>query len=132
MNEWEIEPNRKHWIDSKTGLDCLIVRNIYGGYLCGYVGVPSSHPWYSKDYDECDADVHGGLTYAAKCKGHICHHSPQDAVANDDVWWLGFDCAHLGDLSPWESRSRGVYKNMAYVERECAALASQIRKVAKP
>jgi len=33
------------------------------GHLCGYLGVPKPHPWYGLDYDQIDADVHGGLTY---------------------------------------------------------------------
>lgn len=42
MNEWDQEPDRKHWV--QQGLDCLIVRNLMGA-LCGYVGVPPSHPY---------------------------------------------------------------------------------------
>jgi|SRR5579884_668190 len=59
------------------------------GYRCGYVRVPRGHPWHGKDFDQIDADVHGGLTFAeadAECdKG------------SDDGWWIGFDCAHAGD-----------------------------------
>jgi len=40
-------------------------------------------------------------------------------VANEGVWWLGFDCAHHGDLVPdMTFMSRGVYRNIAYVEQE--------------
>jgi hypothetical protein len=34
------------------------------GSLCGYIGVPSSHPWYGKRYDDISAEVHGGLTFS--------------------------------------------------------------------
>jgi len=34
------------------------------GTLCGYLGVPPSHPWYGKSYDNFEADVHGGLTFS--------------------------------------------------------------------
>jgi hypothetical protein len=34
------------------------------GHLCGYIGLPKAHPWHGKDYDDIDAEVHGGLTYA--------------------------------------------------------------------
>lgn len=140
MNEWETELDRRHWIDRETGLDCLIVRNPHCKNLCGYVGVPKGHPWYGREYEECDADVHGGLTFASKCQhgGKICHGVEKDGeIANDDVWWLGFDCAHGGDLVPGVIESlraigplasyhdNEVYRNIAYVERECRSLAKQ-------
>lgn len=43
-------------------------------------------------------DVHGGITYADKCQGRICH--VPKAGEPEDVWWFGFDCGHAGDLSP--------------------------------
>ncbi len=33
------------------------------GHHCGYIAVPPDHPWYGKDYNDVDCDVHGGLTY---------------------------------------------------------------------
>lgn len=152
--EWENEPDRKHWIDAETGLDCLIVRNGLGGKgaLCGYVGVPKSHPWHGKDYNQCKRadgeyiDVHGGLTFARGCNesGKICHSEEKDGkIANHDVWWLGFDCAHLGDFVPGmddisprrlEEFQSGYssYKNIAYVENECRSLAKQAVAVQSP
>jgi len=35
------------------------------GTLCGYIGVPPSHPWYGVWYNDIQCDVHGGLTYSA-------------------------------------------------------------------
>lgn len=94
---WDDEPDRIEW--RSQGMPCLIVRN-GSGALCGYVGVPPGHPWHGKGYDYADASVHGGLTYADKCQagGHICHVARPGEP--DDVWWLGFDCAHSGDVSP--------------------------------
>lgn len=60
------------------------------GWGNGYVGVPKGHPWYDVDYCDIDCEVHGGLTY-----GQF-----QDKVKN--VFWVGFDTAHLGDsLAQW-------------------------------
>lgn len=53
---WEEEPDKRQWTDPATGLPCLIVRNRLGG-LCGYVGVPPSHPWYGRDYSSCTLPV---------------------------------------------------------------------------
>jgi len=63
------------------------------GYRCGYVRLPKGHPWHGRDYsDEAlwDVAVHGGLTFAAP-------DSHCGKGGEDDAWWLGFDCGHLGD-----------------------------------
>lgn len=140
---WQDEPDKKQWRDEATDLACLIHRND-GGAWCGYVGVPPGHPFHGKDYDEVSVDAHGGLTFAAGC-GHsadpsrgICHvPSPGEP---DDVWWLGFDCSHLGDASPayaavcgsmgLSALGQGVYRDLAYVEREVRYLAAQIATIA--
>jgi hypothetical protein len=131
------EPDKVQWPDPATGLPCLVVRN-YVGCWCGYVGVPPGHPLHGLSYSraevEADLTVHGGLTFADGC-GHgdeatgVCHKP--DPGEPDDVWWLGFDCAHLGDLIP-DRPSRlspfanGTYRDLAYVQAECAVLAAQI------
>lgn len=92
---WITEPDR---IEFKyNGLSCLIVRNAMNFHLCGYVGIKPSHPYFGKDYHDVDLDVHGGLTYANKCIGIICHVSDGP---NDETWWFGFDYAHANDLIP--------------------------------
>jgi len=139
--KWLTEPDRKEW-KSDTGLTCLIVRNPMGA-LCGYVGVAPDHPWHGKDYNDVDADVHGGLTYANKCEGHVCH-TPAPGE-EEHLWWLGFDCAHAGDFVPSmdvklapmyqlsdsflginTSIGKGnAYRDIEYVTAECESLASQ-------
>jgi len=133
VNEWEGEPNRKHWVDEATGLDCLILRGPVRS-LCGYVGVPDDHPWHGMDYN-CPAienlDVHGGITYADACSGRICHGTEHgDKPAHEHVWWFGFDCAHAGDLVPnlGKITDDEVYRNIAYVEAHCAKLATQLKE----
>src|SRR5262252_7143826 len=103
---WQDEPDKRQWADEATGYPCLIVRAPLG-HLCGYGGVPPGHPCYRRDYGDDHlggADVHGGLTFAGPCmKGvpqdHAVCHCP-DPGESDDVWWLGFDCAHGYDFSP--------------------------------
>lgn len=63
-------------------------RGISVGWGNGYVGVPNGHPWFGKDYDAINAEVHGGLTYASDC---VPTQKP------DGRWWVGFDTAHCGD-----------------------------------
>ena len=128
---WMHEPDKAQWIDEKTGLDCLIVRG-GSGALCGYVGVPESHKAYSVDYDDCSLEsitVHGGLTFAGLCQENnphgVCHSG---VVANEKVWWLGFDCAHFGDSCPSHGSfsKYETYKDFDYVKAEATSLARQL------
>lgn len=132
---WMDEPNKMQWVDAATGLPCLIVR---GGSasLCGYVGVPPTHPFHKRDYDHVNVDAHGGLTFANGCQHSkdesqgVCH-IPEPGTS-DDVWWFGFDCAHFGDLSPGLLRhgfscfAGEVYRDVDYVAREVTSLAAQL------
>lgn len=135
---WQDEPDRVAWRHG-TGLPCLVKRGPSGA-LCGYVAVPPGHPAHESDYDVVNVRVHGGLTYAASCDGDedtgICH-VPEPGEP-DNVWWLGFDCAHAFDLCPATvgfMRSKGeawlliggeVYRDLAYVRTEVEALAGQL------
>ena len=140
--EWTNEPDKAQWIDEDTGLDCLIVRGPMGA-LCGYVGVPESSKYFEKEYEEVDVDVHGGLTFADKCRPSddeskgVCHI--EEGAANETVWWLGFDCAHAWDYSPsYSSREDGddvfrqghdeVYRDFGYVKLEVKRLAKQLEE----
>ena len=156
---WQSEPDKIHWIDPATDLDCLMVRNRHGGYWCGYVAVTEGHPWFGVAYMDCPigddhycdhaptiaTDVHGGLTYSDFCMETedesvgVCH-VPQPGRP-DRVWWFGFDCAHLYDRRPGgEARERekygwepleptAQYRDRRYVEAEVVALARQLAAV---
>lgn len=139
---WQHEPDRISW--EYLGFPCLINRNPHTGHLCGYVGVPKGHPLHGKSYDDVpyeQVSVHGGLTYTEGCQGDpekdICHV----AEDGDHVWWLGFDCAHNGDIvpamkmlyepgGPLAHRSRDdhgeVYRDEDYVRAEVESLAKQL------
>lgn len=150
---WMSEPDKKQWLDSETGLPCLIVRS-HLGFLCGYAGVPRGHRAYGQHYDDVhgmtELQVHGGLTYASHCSGNICHKV--DSGEDDSTWWLGFDAGHCQDYSPGMEATRkivrekrlssgleglgdpwkdDVYRDLAYVEGEVSALARQL-KALKP
>jgi hypothetical protein len=83
---------------------------------------------WAKELEDYDA-------WEARAKSrYICHiASPGEP---DPVWWLGFDCAHSGDLSPSYAGRYGAlhhgesYKGFAYVESQCRALARQIKAAA--
>lgn len=152
--EWETEPNRVEF--EHLGFPCLIKRHYSMGFLCGYVGVPPSHPWHGKGYPSVEAEVHGGLTYSAECDGDpvdgICH-KPKEGQT-DDTWWLGFDCGHGYDFIPYaiseyanpmwalgqmvapafeqplqENVPKEEYRNIEYVRMQCEKLAAQAQAV---
>lgn len=134
---WNEEPDKIQWLDEATGLSCMIRRNQNMGFLCGYVGVPSSHPMHGVDYNNCNTSVHGGLTYSDKCNDDgehpICHEV--EPGEDDNIWWLGFDCGHAGDRCPGEAALRltfpieGQYRDLAYVKEECVSLAKQLSEM---
>ena len=126
---WDDEPDKAQWIHKN--LDCLIVRGPSGA-LCGYVGVPDTHPDFEKDYNDVYVDCHGGLTFASRChttddeSRHIYHTGE---VANKIVWWLGFDCSHLYDITPLYDFSfdhEGMYRDFDYVKGQVNNLAEQL------
>lgn len=127
---WMDEPDRIEW--ESGDFPCLMVRNVFSGFWCGYVAMPPGHPWHGQGDDALSrvADVHGGVTYAASCGGTICH-VPKPGKP-DDVWWVGFDCGHSGDASPctaklWGMREWETYRDAAYVRTEVERLAEQAR-----
>ena len=85
----------------------------YGGYRCGYVGIPLDHPLAGKwcgELDECMV-VHGGITFSGDYVPHVYKRSKKR-------WWIGFDCAHAGDTEEEWTLKR--------VEKECEELAKQL------
>jgi hypothetical protein len=90
--------------------------------LNGYVGVPFAVP----EEKSSELEVHGGITYQSS--GPPCSvdvHPFLDVKKYSS--WLGFDCAHLGDLIPLYSSTHGdIYRDMTYVQAETESLADQL------
>lgn len=135
---WQNEPDKRQWQDEETGLPCLIHRGPSGA-LCGYVGVPVGHSAYKAEYDALDVSVHGGLTFYGQCQPNateesgICH--TVEPGEPSIVWWLGFDCAHAGDVMPAYKKYTGIpggkYRDITYVTSECKSLAKQLSEMDK-
>ena len=102
---------------------------------CGYVQVPEGHALFGADYSsrwqssydnstvslDCILQCHGGITYA----GPSYWTDPRTG------WWLGFDCSHTGDLTPYDefhgwSYSGGTYRTLSYMQQQCRELTAQI------
>ncbi|QVJ00394.1 hypothetical protein KGD82_16675 [Nocardiopsis eucommiae] len=128
---WANEPDRDQWTDETTGIECLAVRHDRSGHWSGYVAVPPGHPWFGADYVDLpreDLDVHRGLNYSRAGDTILGLSTTRD----DGLWWFGFSCDHVGDLTPAEivndkyALLEGVYRDLRYVRRECVRLAEQI------
>jgi hypothetical protein len=134
---WNDEPDRVEF--EYAGMPCLVVRNSQGAW-CGYVAVPRDHPWHCVNYDNVKpaegdyVEVHGGLTYSAFGPGV----SQQPGVEPNDVWWIGFDCNHSGDLSAYDiiqcgssARDDGMwisyYRTVEYAQSHVKKLAEQVK-----
>lgn len=153
------------------GLRCAVL-GMDMGHRCGYVEVPESHPWHGLAYSdpvpapksldmeqtvedfqeghgvvavllagsdgwadrlEAQVEVHGGLTFSGRGLAGV----------DEEGWWIGFDCAHLGDNKDPELMT-GVYRDIARdlddpggriwdqrsVEAETERLAEQVEEAA--
>ncbi len=134
------------------GYHCVAARVPDLGHLCGYVAIDDNHPLHFKDYPldherypdlipESYLNAHGGVNYSYASQGVVSLNE------NDNLWWLGFDCAHFGDYVPYNSslalkKITGIddlntgmygndflYKTMGYVKQECIKLAKQLRNI---
>lgn len=140
---WQQEPDFARL--EHAGFPGILLRQESSGHWCGYVGVPPGHPWHGKDdstvYEEGVPEpvCHGGITYGRPCAGSVCHVPKPGEPEN--VWWLGFDCAHGGDLSPGHAKWRrengfdrwhdeDVYRDQTYVTAQVKRLAEQARACA--
>lgn len=141
---WKNEVDYIEWTIIQNKYYALILRNGYcrettngsilcvGGNLCGYIGIPSSHPAYKKHYEDLNIKCHGGLTFA----GFLPYQK-------EEIWYLGFDCAHYNDCIPsmlfeWPEHPEFKnslqklypvknYKTIEFVEKEINNIYSQLK-----
>ena len=72
-------------IVTESGLYALI-KFAHNSHYCGYVLIEEDNKLYAMSYENpmvYNLNVHGGITFAGKL---------------DDKYYIGFDCAHAGDL----------------------------------
>lgn len=108
-----------------TGYTCVVT---FGnmGHRCGYVGIPSNHPLFGKDYNDyleikksdigdrevsgifpllgayLDKDERIRIEAYFQCHGGITYAGGGEHSSypiESDLWWFGFDCGHAGDKS---------------------------------
>ena len=133
--EWLDEPDLEVWDPGHDNLLCIARRHT-GGHLCGYVGVSNT---MSNLVSQLAAHVH-----YLNCHGGVSFRGPDpvnDILQGGEYSWVesyyyvGFDCAHGGDLCFLSKDIGGIrmrifenetYKNWDYVREQCQSLAHQL------
>lgn len=126
---WDNEPDYEAF--EVGGFQAVVRRNTLGN-LCGYLGLPPDHPWWTAEtYDDVPCgEAHGGLTFMDTNKP-MPMMVDQTAPTADGRLWIGFDCGHSGDLTPLIARTSdilnqgAVYRDFAYVKDVLARMAKE-------
>lgn len=145
---WMSEPDFMLWTCEETGYECIILRSTFSFSLCGYVGIPETHPLFSLHFND---DVFSEYMRSGKFQAHGGLNFSSEAVFSDHIsqnftkskWFFGFDCSHLGDFSPAmkanhkklniaspflnELANSGMYRDINYVKKEVISLAKQLK-----
>ena len=107
------------------GFKCQIIRHKDFNHLNGYIFLTSDNDYFGFSYTDIDVRVHCGWTY---CR--------QDG----DFWIVGFDCAHLGDITSHffvtdSCRQilslESTYKDMKFVKSELECACEDFQKKSK-
>lgn len=129
------------------GYECMVQRvcekepfaideHYFGGHLGGYIKIPEYHPYYNLSYSDMGIVCHGGLSFG---KRH-------------EKYWVGFDCAHSGDIIPSIEFTKTLdediqelkktfnlehspifkryYRNIDYVVEQCIYIVEQLKNIA--
>ena len=115
QGEWQSEADEIVWVEKTSfgEVPCRIIRNA-AGCLCGYVCIPSGHPYVrnEKEDDLGNIKCHGGVTYTSR---------------ENDFLIIGFDCAHFGDITPKMNNFKvGIYRNVSYVLNQILNIIEQL------
>lgn len=137
LNLVKNEGDGQEWYCKTSKYHCIIKRNLHSGFWLGYVGVPDNHPCYKMGYDDVhekhdEISVHGGLTYAGWHPDDQTWNEPPHYLSrNEKYWYLGFDCGHAYDMSPYDVFGSiripmEKYRTKGYVKKEVNSLAKQL------
>lgn len=128
----DVDKKQKNQTESFTahGLCCYVIlyehdpdRWMGGGV--GYVGIPSTHPLYGKNYEELAGllDVHGGVTYTGQ-------GSETNKLEDSKLYYIGWDARHhCGMEEMRQNRSYGIQVTLTFLKDETTKLAQQLAYV---
>lgn len=130
IGAWTNEPDKIIGIDEFSKLPYMVIRANYFGFLYGYVGVDSTHPFYGKKVSEieCYVTAHDLTTTLSASYSTLLLPKEEflEKIELDDeneLWWIGFDCGHFGETCPFENPNHGKYSDVEDVEEECLMLS---------
>ena len=119
----------KIWV-TEAGLPALVMW-VHDSHRCGYVELTKDSIFYGlSDQREVqmilqksidDLYVHGGVTF------FDTPYWTEDRTVESN-FFVGFDCAHSGDISKYNTRG-GVLRSLDYCIEECENLAKQLMSV---
>lgn len=118
---WNAEDDREEF--EAAGLDCILQRDRLG-HWCGFVKLPTGHPWANKAPDQIRAQVYGGVKTVGEVPGK-------------EGKWVGFACNEPGDLQPgmmkWkrETLDSGIYRDFNFATTETTKLATAVKNAGK-
>lgn len=152
-DSWPPEENRVEF--DAEGLRCVMIRH---DVWCGYVGVPSDHPWHGlprnsiikptktmleRHFDQgmgpfdlmihalSGRDAEDGIEICMALHVHGGVTWAEDHVPNeepDGLWWFGFDCGHAGDLNPAMNEQLGREMLKSFMPPETFAALESVFK----
>ena len=133
---WDDEPeDRAYWIDPKTRLDCLALRNEVGQW-CGYVGVPFASKYYGVDKNGIELiGIPNEVTYADSSSGDDARIRSFLKGRPEIVWWIGFDTGGMSSdcpaHKPRDQKKFGiawqpVYKDLNFIRPIITELAEEL------
>ncbi len=133
-----------------------IIRRVYSGIWCGYVGVDKNHPWYGMDFqsvvhvsglaemmssrnpnnvsilslliDIMDENVENDKCSISTAIDVHGGITFSGKIGDDGLWYFGFDCGHCDDFRPaYSSMTEGLeYRDKNFVTTECHRLVDQL------
>lgn len=160
---WATEPDAVAWgRKSEPPAPRILMRHPELGTWCGYVAVFKGHPLFGKkelsEVREAFAEAghappHGGITFSGEGGGLLRElANPPPAAATDaereayaaivasltesgkDFWFIGFDCAHGGDLVPayheLGERAGARYVDLMHARVHCERLGQALSALA--
>ena len=104
------------WI-TEAGLRATVLY-VNKSHRCGYVEVAKLYPDFESFKYET-IKIHGNITYIGK--------PLTGKTINADTWWVGFDCAHIGDGTRYSPEL--PVRTLKYVKAECESLAKQLAEL---
>lgn len=116
---------KKEW--EAHGFRCQVLDSPFSGYN-GYVAVSRDHPYHGESYWDFDVSVHGGVTFAKF--GNNEERDGEILWPDPELYWIGFDTAHLGDWVGYAPERGGRRWSVEDVAKETEQLAKQLRQIA--